>query len=225
MNQINRIFSYLFPITQHKSSDKNGDPLFVDLYKGRYRLSTPHAVYSFDDLYDNFFQTFEKINLLKYKTANILLLGGGLGSVPFMLEKKFKLDASFSIIEYDINIIELFNKYTNPRLKSQITFLNMNAELAVEMLQDTFDIIIIDLFDHDEIPTQFKSQEFLKQCENLLEKNGIVLFNWLTISDKHYKLCIDYFNSTYLQTFPQSTYNRTKYNTILISDKSIIQIT
>ncbi len=201
MNSLKRILSYLIPQSVRQSRDLHGDPVYVDIYRGRLRLSTDKAVYSFDDLYDNFFQVFKKIDLSRFQDSEILILGGGLGSVPYMLEKKFGLKAAYTIIEYDVHIIELFNQFTNPRMKSQISFINLDAEIAVNILEEKYALIIIDLFDHDEIPNQFKSLEFLEDCHKLMEKQGLILFNWLTINNALLMECNEYQNNVFKTIF------------------------
>lgn len=51
-------------------------------------MCTAHAVYSYEDRYDNFVRAFKKAKLHDRKIDNVLILGFGLGSIPIILENK-----------------------------------------------------------------------------------------------------------------------------------------
>lgn len=223
MSNLKKIASHLFSLQEGTYTDKDGNQLFVELHKGRYRLSTRYAVYSFDDLYDNFFNTFSKLKLDTFSNGDVLLLGGGLGSIPYMLEKRFAFDASHTIVEYDENIIELFNNFTLPRLKSHIQVIQMDAVMAVEILEEKYDLLIIDVFVHDEIPEPVRTAAFLDHCAALLAPGGLLLFNWMTITRALKHSCAQYFEQIFQPCFPLASQNVTTYNTILISDKGYLK--
>lgn len=223
MSKLKKIASHLFPVQQGSYTDKDGNLLIVEMHKGRYRLSTQYAVYSFDDLYENFYNTFIKLNLNKFKDGHVLILGGGLGSIPFMLEKKFQFDAAYMIIEYDVNIIHLFNIYTLPRLKSFIQIMQMDAAMAVAVLEDKYDMIIVDVFVHDEIPDHILTEEFLQNCAENLAIGGIVLFNWMTVTKKLREACQMYFTHVFQPIFENAFINHTTYNSIIVSDKKYLK--
>jgi len=195
--------------------DSGAEPLYVDLIKGRYQLSTDKAVYSFDDKYDNFVAAFKTINIKKFQRKNILVLGGGLGSVPYILEKNHGLKAHFTIVEYDLNVIKLFNKYSRPRLKSVVDIVEADAEHFIHNNNMTYDMIIIDLFIDDEIPEKFTSFEFLELCKANLAQNGLLLFNWMTVTELQKVHCADYKNLIFDVVFKEHRFVKTRYNYVL----------
>ena len=85
-----KILSYFFEFHIESAPSEINPHLYVSLNRGRYQLSTANAIYSFEDLYDNFFDAFKKVNLDQYPIKNVLVLGLGLGSIPLMLEKNLK---------------------------------------------------------------------------------------------------------------------------------------
>jgi len=85
-----KILSYFIDLSLEKSSSPYNPYLEVLLVKGRNQLITKNAIYSFDDKYENFYTSFNKIAWQKLKAKNALILGLGLGSVIYMLENNFK---------------------------------------------------------------------------------------------------------------------------------------
>ncbi|MGB1120856.1 MAG: hypothetical protein ACPG3Z_02595, partial [Saprospiraceae bacterium] len=84
-----KILSYVYEFHVESIAGDINDTLHVSYTQGRYQLSTQNAIYSFGDLYTNYYQAFEQINLDKYDIQNVLILGFGLGSIPLMLENNF----------------------------------------------------------------------------------------------------------------------------------------
>ena len=60
--------------------------LYVSLKKGRYQLCTANAVYSYDELYNNFSDLFPQLKIEQLPGQRILVLGFGLGSIPLIIE-------------------------------------------------------------------------------------------------------------------------------------------
>ena len=96
-----RLVSYFFEIHIESTSSEFNPHLYVSLYKGRYQLSTANAIYSFEDLYDNFSEAFEEIDLDRLAIQNVLILGFGLGSIPILLEQHFNKEYHYTGIEID----------------------------------------------------------------------------------------------------------------------------
>ena len=96
MGEINRftvpfwkkILSYLIEFPLETISGQNGLPLTVCLHKGRFQLYSEKAIYSWDDLYSQFRDVFIHLSPEIKDKKEVLLLGLGLGSIPYLLEKK-----------------------------------------------------------------------------------------------------------------------------------------
>ena len=105
MNNIPTLKKWLsYLLEQHiESVEGNLNPsLHVSLVNGRYQLSTDTAVYSFDDLYDNFTTAFQQTNFDTFKPKSVLLLGLGLGSVPYILETTYGIKPLYTAVELDL---------------------------------------------------------------------------------------------------------------------------
>lgn len=61
--------------------------LKVYLSLGRLKLITGNAIYSYEDKYINFVEAFNFINIKNKSVKGALVLGLGLGSIPYILEK------------------------------------------------------------------------------------------------------------------------------------------
>ena len=84
-----RLLSYIVDVPLETLQSNDHDTLQISLVRNRFQLSTAKSIYSFDDLYLNFLRAFRKIELPP-DGSNVLLLGLGLGSVPFILESVFE---------------------------------------------------------------------------------------------------------------------------------------
>jgi hypothetical protein len=72
------LLSYFFEFHIESAPSEVNPHLYVSLSRGRYQLATASAIYSFEDLYDNFFNAFKQINLDENPIKNVLILGLGL---------------------------------------------------------------------------------------------------------------------------------------------------
>lgn len=206
----------------HRSSEMNGY-LTLLLVRGRYQLCTANAIYSFDDLYDNFTGAFRQLNLDAIPGNQALLLGLGLGSIPLILEKSFNRLFDYTAVELDEEIVALQEKYTTPRLQSNLNVIIGNANSFVVTTEEKYDLICIDIFVDEKIPEIFKTSEFLQHIHNLLNPKGVVLFNHLGITPKDRKETRRYFNEIFKPIFPKSHLLSIKGNYILFNDKDALR--
>ena len=53
----------------------------------------------------------KKLDIAKREIQNVLILGLGTGSIIQILEQKYKLNASYDVVEIDQGVVEFFEKY------------------------------------------------------------------------------------------------------------------
>ena len=140
---------------------------------------TPEAVYSYGNRYDNFFNAFKQIQIQSKEIDSVLLLGLGLGSVPYMLETYFNRDYRYTAVEIDDAIINLASKYILSDLKSEVTTICANALSYVQIDQKHYDLIAMDVFVSDYIPKEFETEAFLMHLKERIAPDGLLLFNRL----------------------------------------------
>ena len=141
-------------------------------------------MYSYEDKYINFRRSFEWIDWQHHSIDKVLVLGLGLGSVPQMLEQKFKQSFDYYAVEIDEKIIDLANRYVLAELKSPMQIFCTDALQFVKWTELEYDMIIMDVFDSDKVPKAFETIEFLEDCKNILTKDGFMLFNRLNIHQR-----------------------------------------
>lgn len=214
--------SYLTEIHVESAPSEHNPHLYVSLRKGRYQLSTANAIYSYADLYDNFSDAFHKIKLEDCKIDKVLLLGFGLGSIPYMLERNFQKKYDYTAVEIDENVLYLANKYVLPELTSSFSMVPMDANIFVGYCQETFDLICMDIFLDDTIPEIFEKEEFLEKLKSLLNPNGILLFNKLALTEDDLKSC-EAFQPTFIHCFPEGIPIKVKGNWVFLNRKDALR--
>lgn len=213
----NRLRSYLHDVLVESSSSDYNDHLEVLISRGRYQLCTANAIYSYGDLYDNYYKSF-KILLSEGKTwSHALVLGLGLGSIPQMLEKNFHQKMSFACVEIDDEVIRLAQNYVLHELSSPIEIFTADAFSFVQLHDQKYDLICIDLFVDDIIPNKFQTVDFLRQTAGLLDTDGMIMYNRLARSKQDVEGTTDFYNNTFRKAFPQARYLDVQGNWMLLS--------
>ena len=218
-----RWLSYLFEIHIESAGAEVNPYLYVSMKKGRFQLSTDKAVYSYDDLYDNFTTAFEALDMQRFNPQSVLILGLGLGSVPYILEEKYKQLPYYTAVELDEEVIYLAEKYRLSTMKSSVQCIAADAEVFVSICQDRFDLVVIDLFIDDIIPEAFLSSSFIEQVKDLLEKGGLLMFNHLGMNDKQKQAVDRYMEDVFLKTFPEANFVPTRNNRILLNNSQYLK--
>jgi SAM-dependent methyltransferase len=195
--------SHFFEVKIETIRRNEKDVLHVSLKKGRLMLSTDYTIYSWDDLYRNYLWAFEKIYFDKFIGNRALLLGMGLGAVPFLLEHRFKKDFYFTAVEIDPDVVRLAKKYGLPRIHNIKEIICSDATEYVFRLKPAFDLIIIDICREDLIPQSCESIAFLNQIKYLLGDSGVLLYNRFYSTYKDHFRTDRFYRGTFKTVFPQ----------------------
>lgn len=209
--------SYVWEIPMEQVSSPYNELLSVYLKNGRYQLCTANAIYSYDDLYDNFTSAFHRLQLDRQNIEEVLLLGLGLGSIPYTLEKIFHQSYHYTAVEIDEAIIDLAHRYTLRYLDSGIDIVAADAMAYVAQTGQTFDLICMDIFQDDEVPEGFEQLTFLRQLKDLLRPDGWLLYNRLSLTKEDEQNTRTFFEETFRAVFPDATYLDVKTNWILLN--------
>lgn len=209
--------SYFFEWHIESAPSPINPHLYVSLSRGRYQLSTANAIYSYSDLYSNFRRTFARIPLDDLPVQNVLILGFGLGSIPTILEKRHQKNYHYTAIEIDESVIYLANKYTLPELNSSIELIAADAEVFVQVCQEQFDLICMDVFLDDVIPSVFQSITFLENVNRLLKPDGLLLYNCLAALRKDLQSTRYFYENSFKSVFPEATYLDVEGNWMLMN--------
>lgn len=212
--------SHLVPFTLEQTGSEQNPELTVSLDRGRLQLLSGDAIYSWDDLYKNFLVAFDQLRIDERDIRDVLVLGLGLGSVPYMLEKVFHRDYRYTAVEWDETVTELATKYTISRLSSPIDIITADAEVFVQITEEQYDMVIADIFEDDLTPPQFETPEFLQACAGLLQPGGLLLFNRLHGGNQAIRTITErFFERTFRDVFPEAWAIDTGGNWILCYQK------
>ncbi len=201
-----KLLSYIYEFHIETVGSNVNEVLHVSYSRGRFQLSTQNAIYSFGDLYTNFYYAFERLDLDKTPIREVLILGFGLGSIPMMLEQNFNQKYSYTGIELDEEVVYLANKYVTNELDSSIEMICTDALIFLELNDEKYDMICVDLFLDDVIPDQFQQQDFLYKIKSKLTDNGILLYNRLALTEKDKLDSTDFYENQFLPVFPNGRY-------------------
>ena len=216
--KLEKIGSYIWPTLLFKGKEVEGKPLELHLSKGRLRLQVEDAIYSYDDLYHVFQKAFAKINFTDIG-SNALILGFGLGSIPYILEKKYHQTFHYTGVEYDPTIIQLAQKYATPRLKSPIGLLHVDAIVFMDRNRQKYDLICVDIFHGGLVPAFAKEHDFLEQLHDSLTQKGLLLFNYMKADQADF----DQFYQCFLTVFPKGKFLDLGSNYVLVNASRFVR--
>lgn len=200
-----RFFSYFGELHVESAPSTYNPHLYVSLRRGRYQLCTAHAVYSYEDRYDNFVRAFKKARLHDREIDNVLILGFGLGSIPIILEKQGH-NYYFTAVEIDEEVLYLANKYSLSEMASNIELICADANAFVMQCSDRYDMICMDVFLDDTVPSVFEEDHFLQKIKELLTPKGLFLYNRLSANSEDVKKTRTFFEERFLPVFPNGQF-------------------
>lgn len=212
-----RFLSYFFSFSIEKLNSDYSDVLEIRYSQGRYLLCTENAIYSYEDLYINFRESFYQVNWDKYHVEKVLLLGLGLASIPHILEKQFQKDFQYTAIEIDPQVIKLAKKYGLTTLHSPIDLVCADAFEYVMQAKDQYDLIIVDIFIDTEVPTKFETQGFVDQLKNILNKQGLLMYNRMTLTEAASAKTEQFYTDIFEQEFSEASFLQIRGNKMLLS--------
>ena len=209
--------SYIKDVHIETATSDFHDDLQVLLVKGEYQLVTPEAIYSYGHRYDNYFTAFKELKIREYDIEEVLILGTGLASIPYMLENYFDRSYNYTAVEIDETVIELASKYVINGMKSSVTTICTDASTYVHIDKNKYDLIAMDVFVSDFIPEEFESEEYLRTLESMLSDNGILMYNRLYYFDKDKKNTEKFYYKVFKKVFPNARYLNVMGNWIIVN--------
>ena len=218
-----RWLSYLWEIPIESVHSEVNPDLHVSLIRGRFQLYTERAIYSFDDLYDNFGHTFSKLRLQSLPGGQVLILGFGLGSIALLLDAYDDQTWHYTGIEKDEAVLYLAHQYAIPRIQHPIQLIQTDAHLFINQCQTKYDLICMDIFVDDVVPETFKTTTFLNQLNQVLNPGGLLLFNKLSRTAVDLEATTTYYEDIFSPFFSNATYLVVDGNHLLLSDQRFLK--
>ena len=209
--------SHLWEMPLESAASPLNPDLKLGLRRGQLCLSTPNAIYSYGDLYDNFSKSFNQINLGRHGISEVLILGFGLGSIPYMLENVFHKKYRYTGVEADEAIVHWASKYVLPGLASPVEIRMGDALVFAQTCERKFGLICMDIFLDNVVPEEFETIDFLQDLRRILSENGVLLFNRMTFGEADKKQALDFFEKKFRKVFPEGKYIDLGGNWMLVS--------
>lgn len=182
-------------------------------------LCADNAIYSYEDKYTNFKTAFSHIDIAEHPFQKILILGFGLGSIPILLEKIYQRTFEITGVDVDESVVFLAQKYGMPKIKSAVTFHVADASAFVQLRTEKYDLVISDIFVNDLVPPVFEKADYLLDLQNLLNPEGLILYNRLYYNQKTKQATDAFFKDVFKHIFPMADIINAKGNLILTNKK------
>jgi len=180
-----KLLSYLYPIKIKELNSKRSGSLEITMVNGKLVMDAKNVNYSYGSLQKALKKGLLEIGITKLKKLeSILVLGVAGGSVIQTLRNDLNIANPITGVEIDADTITLANEYFK---LNEITNLDLQIADAFEFIKtssQTFDLIIIDIFNDNEMPAELFQKPFWINTLNSLNKNGLCLFNSTITSAK-----------------------------------------
>ncbi len=217
-NPIVRFLSHFFEWPVTEMSSPYNEQLKVVLHRGRYKLITEGAIYSFSDLYSNFRKSFERLKWEEHTIESCLIMGLGMGSIPDMLVSKFNKKIEFTAVEIDEVVTFLAHTYVLSPKKINVQIYTADAGSFLEWHDGRYDMICSDVFVGDQIPDSLQSEEALLAMRDMLNPGGILLFNRLNRFESDTSRNLAFMERVFLKVFPEGGHIDVSGNWMFVSN-------
>jgi spermidine synthase len=181
---LKRLLSFFIPVNIHKKNSEYSNKLEVTWNNGQLVLDSKNTNYSYGSLQRILrkglhYIGFERIR----KFNNVLLLGVAGGSVVKTLVDEIKFKGEITGVEIDPKVIELANTYFGLDEISNLKVVIDDAFEFVLKTKEKYDLIIIDIFQDTAMPNFLFRDFFINRINFLLNVNGFILFNTMTLTE------------------------------------------
>lgn len=217
VSKLKYFLSFIFDVKIETTESILNPFLQVVIRNGRLLLNTYNANYSYGSLQDAFRFVFKKIKIKDKNIKDILVLGFGCGSIAALFNGYKNVEITG--VEADEKVLALYEKYFIEEITSELILVEAFAEDYVTTITKTYDLIIVDVFIDIEVPSSIKESSFYKPLQNRLNKNGILIFNFIVLNEKEqieFEKIEDYFKLNYRRV---ETIEFMKFNKILVAEK------
>ena len=178
-----RLLSYLIPIKIDETKSDINKNLEITWNNGQLVLDSKNTNFSYGNLQKVLRFGLKKIGFERIKSLeNTLIMGVAGGSVIKTLVDEIKYKGKITGIEIDAETINLANKYFGLDKTENLQIIIADAEKFVAETKETYNLIIIDIFQDNIMPDFLFENVFITNVLNVLNTNGYIIFNTI-ISD------------------------------------------
>lgn len=210
ISKLKRFFSFFFPIKIWSGSSSFNPYLELHLVSGHFRLSTIDAIYSDGTFYRPLTLAFKNLEQKLMKSKSMLVLGAGIGSAIEIADKYTQLE-QVTLVDIDDIIIEI-NKLIHGQT-NKVSFVCQDAALFVQQCNQKYDIIIIDVFQNQQVPDFVLSTDFLENCKKLGNEGACIVLNYIISQKENWEKL----NRNFNLVFPNNKVLQLELNRILVA--------
>lgn len=180
-----KFLSCLYPVMLRRSSSRKNPILELFVFRGQYQLATYDALYSDGNRYRPLVKAFRTISHSLPKVNNVLILGTGLGSAVQILAK-YKLHPAYTFVDDDELVLKWAMELL-PGPRENIDVICGSAEEVIDTLTETYDLVVIDVFESRVVPFFVTSKDFLEKCRQRTNPGGHIVLNYIINSKNDWK--------------------------------------
>ncbi len=112
-----------------------------------------------------------------YKKPKVLMIGLGGGTITFQLKKIFGGKVSIDVIELSKKMVEASEYFLQKKLNGVKIIVDDGARY-IKTKRDFYDIVILDAYEGDRIPSVFLAEEFTLDAYKCLKSDGVFAVNY-----------------------------------------------
>jgi spermidine synthase len=180
---LRKILSYIIPVKIYKTKSAVSKTIEITWANGELVMDSENANYSYGSLQRILRKGLKHFGFDKIsKMDNVLVLGVAGGSVIKTLVNEIQFKGQITGVDIDPDIIKLANEYFK---LDEIKNLNIVIDDAFEFVlktKDSYDLIIIDIFQDTTMPNFLFEKFFINRICFLLKSKGVVLFNTMCLT-------------------------------------------
>jgi spermidine synthase len=150
---------------------------------------------------------------VKPEPKSVLIIGLGGGTIPRALHELVP-QARIDVVEIDPAVVKVARRYFDLGDNSALNVIEADGRVQVKKAlreRKSYDLIMLDAFDHEYIPEHLLTQEFLQEVKALLAPGGVLAANTFSSSRLY-----DHESTTYASVFPEF-FNLKKENRVIIA--------
>lgn len=172
-----RILSYITPVLVRKAASDKNPLLELYYYRGRLQLATADALYSDGAQYRPLRIGFRQVEAFLPEVKQVLVLGTGLGSAVQVMARMGYFP-HFTMLDHDGTILK-WAMEALPGYGNQITPVCADAGEYMANNSNSYDLLVVDIFNSRIVPGFVISNEFLTLCRNSIRPGGKMIMNYI----------------------------------------------
>lgn len=182
---LKRFLSYFIPINIHKKNSSISKKLEVTWNNGQLVLDSSNTNYSYGSLQRILRKGLHYIGFERIRDfQSILVLGVAGGSVIKTIIEDINFKGKITGVEIDPVVIDIANTYFKLDKIANLKMVNDDAFEYILKTNEKYDLIIIDIFKDTEMPNFLFEDFFINRINLLLNVNGFIIFNTMTLNKK-----------------------------------------